>query len=76
MLRRDPPRSIPSSCSRQSGGDRRVLGLELGGTITSPSLQPRELVLRVKKILERGRATEPGKKRAIWRIAHRSPRHV
>ena len=56
----------------------RVLGLELGGDdyVTKP-FSPRELVLRVKKILDRGRAAAPAKPDhfKIGELAIDVPRH-
>ena len=60
MLRRDPATArIPIVMVTAKAAEiDRVLGLELGADdyITKP-FSPRELVLRVKKILERGQAT-------------------
>src|SRR6059036_1299816 len=62
MLRRDPATAaIPIiMLSAKAAEIDRVLGLELGADdyLTKP-FSPRELVLRVRKILERGRAAEP-----------------
>jgi len=62
MLRRDPATAaIPIIMLTAKAAEiDRVLGLELGADdyLTKP-FSPRELVLRVRKILERGRATEP-----------------
>jgi len=62
MLRRDPATAmIPIVMVTAKAAEiDRVLGLELGADdyITKP-FSPRELVLRVKKILQRGRAAEP-----------------
>jgi two-component system phosphate regulon response regulator PhoB len=62
MLRRDPSTSaIPIIMLTAKAAEiDRVLGLELGADdyLTKP-FSPRELVLRVRKILERGRAAEP-----------------
>jgi len=61
MLRRDPATtSIPVMMVTAKAAEiDRVLGLELGADdyLTKP-FSPRELVLRVKKILERGRTAE------------------
>src|SRR5216683_2437896 len=61
MLRRDPATaSIPIIMVTAKAAEiDRILGLELGADdyVTKP-FSPRELVLRVKKILERGRAAE------------------
>jgi DNA-binding response OmpR family regulator len=61
MLRRDPATaSIPIIMLTAKAAEiDRVLGLELGADdyITKP-FSPRELVLRVKKIIERGRGAE------------------
>ena len=58
LLRRDPPTArIPILMLTAKAAEiDRVLGLELGADdyVTKP-FSPRELVLRVKKILERGR---------------------
>jgi len=62
MLRRDPATAtIPIIMLTAKAAEiDRVLGLELGADdyLTKP-FSPRELVLRVRKILERGRTTEP-----------------
>ena len=62
MLRRDPATAaIPIIMLTAKAAEiDRVLGLELGADdyLTKP-FSPRELVLRVRKILERGRAAEP-----------------
>src|SRR5438046_9390755 len=62
ILRRDPATAaIPIIMLTAKAAEiDRVLGLELGADdyLTKP-FSPRELVLRVRKILERGRATEP-----------------
>jgi two-component system phosphate regulon response regulator PhoB len=62
MLRRDPATAaIPIVMLTAKAAEiDRVLGLELGADdyLTKP-FSPRELVLRVKKILERGRAEPP-----------------
>src|SRR5436190_10591973 len=59
MLRRDPATAtIPIiMLTAKAAETDRVLGLELGADdyLTKP-FSPRELVLRVKKLLERGRA--------------------
>ena len=61
MLRRDPATtSIPIMMVTAKAAEiDRILGLELGADdyLTKP-FSPRELVLRVKKILERGRTAE------------------
>ncbi len=61
MLRRDPATAtIPVMMVTAKAAEiDRILGLELGADdyLTKP-FSPRELVLRVKKILERGRAAE------------------
>jgi len=62
MSRRDPATAtIPIIMLTATAAESdRVLGLELGADdyLTKP-FSPRELVLRVRKILERGRTTEP-----------------
>ena len=59
MLRRDPaPKSLPIVMVTAKAAEiDRILGLELGADdyVTKP-FSPRELVLRIKKILERGQA--------------------
>ncbi|HWH68414.1 MAG TPA: response regulator [Candidatus Sulfotelmatobacter sp.] len=61
MLRRDPATaSIPIIMLTAKAAEMdRVLGLELGADdyVTKP-FSPRELVLRIKKLLQRGRAME------------------
>jgi DNA-binding response OmpR family regulator len=61
MLRRDPAtKSIPIVMVTAKAAEvDRILGLELGADdyVTKP-FSPRELVLRVKKILERGRPAD------------------
>ena len=65
MLRRDPATSaIPIVMVTAKAAEiDRILGLELGADdyVTKP-FSPRELVLRIKKVLQRGRAAteEPG----------------
>jgi two-component system phosphate regulon response regulator PhoB len=65
LLRRDPATAaIPILMLTAKAAEiDRVLGLELGGDdyVTKP-FSPRELVLRVKKILERGRPAEAAKR--------------
>lgn len=81
MLRRDPTTSaIPIIMLTAKAAEiDRVLGLELGADdyVTKP-FSPRELVLRIKKILQRGRA---GKEEAaatlkIGDLAIDTPRHL
>src|SRR5216683_2467425 len=61
MLRRDPAtRAIPIIMVTAKAAEiDRILGLELGADdyLTKP-FSPRELVLRIRKILERGRGME------------------
>jgi len=80
MLRRDPATaSIPIVMLTAKAAEiDRVLGLELGADdyLTKP-FSPRELVLRVKKILERGRATEPRQETLQFgELLIDPPRHV
>jgi two-component system phosphate regulon response regulator PhoB len=68
LLRRDPATStipIIMLTAKASEVDR-VLGLELGADdyVVKP-FSPRELVLRVKKILERGKPTEAAKEKFV-----------
>src|SRR5205085_11081549 len=79
MLRRDPATaSIPIIMLTAKAAEiDRVLGLELGADdyITKP-FSPRELVLRVKKTLERGRgAVEEAKKLIFGDLLIDPPRH-
>jgi DNA-binding response OmpR family regulator len=64
MLRRDPATaSVPIIMLTAKAAEiDRILGLELGADdyVTKP-FSPRELVLRVKKILQRGQAVGPDK---------------
>jgi len=68
LLRRDPATStipIIMLTAKASEVDR-VLGLELGADdyVVKP-FSPRELVLRVKKILERGKPAETGREKIV-----------
>ncbi len=80
MLRRDPATAaIPIVMVTAKAAELdRILGLELGADdyITKP-FSPRELVLRVKKILERGRAE--GTEADIYKVGDLlidTPRHL
>src|SRR5437870_10359842 len=80
MLRRDPATaSIPIVMLTAKAAEiDRVLGLELGADdyVTKP-FSPRELVLRIRKILERRAAT--GEKRETMRFGDLRidvPRHL
>jgi DNA-binding response OmpR family regulator len=80
MLRRDPATAmIPIVMVTAKAAEiDRVLGLELGADdyITKP-FSPRELVLRVKKILQRGRAVEPEAQAVKYgELVIDSPRHL
>ena len=80
MLRRDPATAmIPIVMVTAKAAEiDRVLGLELGADdyITKP-FSPRELVLRVKKILQRGRAAEPEVQAVKYgELVIDSPRHL
>ncbi len=79
MLRRDPATSaIPIIMLTAKAAEiDRVLGLELGADdyITKP-FSPRELVLRIKKLLQRGRAGEPEGPLQFGQLAIDSPRHL
>jgi len=80
MLRRDPATTaipIIMLTARASEIDR-VLGLEIGAEdyVTKP-FSPRELVLRVKKVLERGRAAgEPSELLTFGSLQIDPPRHL
>jgi DNA-binding response OmpR family regulator len=80
MLRRDPATaSVPivMVTARASEVDR-ILGLELGADdyLTKP-FSPRELVLRVKNILQRGRAApEQAERYCFGDLLIDSPRHL
>src|SRR5437016_2774067 len=79
MLRRDPATSkIPIVMLTAKAAEiDRVLGLELGADdyITKP-FSPRELVLRVKKILQRGSSPEEDKDRLKFgELLIDTPRH-
>jgi two-component system phosphate regulon response regulator PhoB len=80
MLRRDPATSaIPIIMLTAKAAEiDRVLGLELGADdyLTKP-FSPRELVLRIKKILQRGRATaEPAEVLKFGSLCIDTPRHL
>ena len=80
LLRRDPATStipIIMLTAKASEVDR-VLGLELGADdyVVKP-FSPRELVLRVKKILERGKPVETAKEKIVCGdLAIDIPRHA
>jgi two-component system phosphate regulon response regulator PhoB len=80
LLRRDPATSaipIIMLTAKASEVDR-VLGLELGADdyVVKP-FSPRELVLRVKKILERGKPAEAAKEKIVFGdLVIDIPRHV
>jgi len=80
MLRRDPATaSIPIVMVTAKAAEiDRILGLELGADdyITKP-FSPRELVLRIKRILLRGRASEEESNRfKFGELLIDSPRHL
>jgi DNA-binding response OmpR family regulator len=80
MLRRDPATaSIPIVMLTAKAAEiDRILGLELGADdyITKP-FSPRELVLRIKRILLRGRAVEEGGERCkVGDLLLDSSRHL
>ena len=72
MLRRDPATArIPIIMLTAKAAEiDRIIGLELGADdyITKP-FSPRELVLRIKKVLQRGRAAASGARDAQVRRA-------
>jgi DNA-binding response OmpR family regulator len=79
MLRRDPATSgIPVIMLTAKAAEiDRVLGLELGADdyITKP-FSPRELVLRIRKILQRGVPAEPDRENLKFgQLVINSPRH-
>jgi DNA-binding response OmpR family regulator len=78
MLRRDPATSnIPIVMLTAKAAEiDRILGLELGADdyVTKP-FSPRELVLRIKKILQRGRGTQEAEVLTFGELAIDSPRH-
>ena len=80
MLRRDPATAaIPIIMLTAKAAEiDRILGLELGADdyITKP-FSPRELVLRIKKVLQRGRPVET--ETEVFKLGHLSidsPRHL
>ena len=81
MLRRDPATSrIPIIMLTAKAAEiDRVLGLELGADdyITKP-FSPRELVLRIRKIIERGRTetTEQPQRYKFGELLSDLPRHL
>ena len=80
MLRRDPATAaIPIVMVTAKAAEiDRILGLELGADdyITKP-FSPRELVLRIKNILQRGRpATQPPDTHKFGDLLIDSPRHL
>ncbi len=80
MLRRDPAtRAIPIIMLTAKAAEiDRVLGLELGADdyVTKP-FSPRELVLRVKKVLQRGQVAEKDEETlAIGDLLIDTPRHL
>ncbi len=80
MLRRDPATAgIPIVMVTAKAAEiDRILGLELGADdyITKP-FSPRELVLRIKKVLQRGRVpSEEPDTRKFGELVIDSPRHL
>jgi len=80
MLRRDPATAaVPIIMLTAKAAEiDRVLGLELGADdyITKP-FSPRELVLRIKKSLQRGRVAEEGPEALKFgELVIDSPRHI
>ncbi len=80
LLRRDPATAripIVMVTAKASEVDR-ILGLELGADdyVTKP-FSPRELVLRIKRILERGKPSEAKKERFVFgELVIDLPRHL
>ena len=80
MLRRDPATAaIPIVMVTAKAAEiDRILGLELGADdyVTKP-FSPRELILRIKNVLQRGRAAEAGNDLVRFGdLVIDSPRHL